>query len=400
MLSQPLTGLNVFQAMSQSRDWSRHVSAIRKNLEAKNRQLQDRLRALAEEAEKNEAIFRRFQTLEMDLLTASSLHGLTDCLVNGALRTLGLDDVTLVLHDPDHEVRHLLARSGGCSDSAAGVVLVDRLGPRLYATLRQPWLGPFRADHASVFRRPAVLSSVAILPLIRQGCLFGSLNFGSAKSDRYTPHHATDFLSRLAVVTAVCLENVINRERLVISGLTDVLTGWHNRRYLKRRLPEEVARALRHDQPLSALLLDVDHFKRINDKYGHPAGDCVLRDVAARIRQELRSSDVAVRYGGEEFVVVLPQTAESDAVQMAERINQTIANRPFTVEPGLALDVTVSAGIAALAPMPHISASRPLFETQERGVELQQLGAELLHRADAALYRAKAGGRNRVVCDE
>jgi two-component system cell cycle response regulator len=360
-----------------------------KHLETENRRLQGRLRSLTVEAEKNEAIFRRFQLLELQLLTAESLVALLDNAVVGAMSSLGLDDVTLVLHDPDHEVRYLLSRSGIAAGAPPGVVFADHLvqcSP-IYARLRQPWLGPLLPEHAQLFARPSALASVAIVPLISQGCLFGSLNFGSVNADRYTRHHATDFHSRLAIVTAVCLENAINRERLVISGLTDILTGWHNRRYLQRRLPEEVARARRYRQPLSALLLDVDHFKRVNDRHGHPAGDCVLRDVATRIRQELRSTDLAVRYGGEEFAAVLPQTTLADAVQTAERIRRTVAERPFVTDQGQPLPVTLSAGVSELS----------LYDAQS---ESEALGEELLARADAALYRAKAEGRNRVVCGD
>lgn len=360
-----------------------------KDLETENRRLRARLQSLTVEVEKNEAIFRRFQLLELAFLTADSLGALLDNVVAGAMRSLGLDDVTLVLHDPDHELRCLLSRSGMAAGAPPGVVFADDLvqcSP-IYARLRQPWLGPLLSEHAQLFPRPFAVASVAILPLLSQGCLFGSLNFGSANADRYTRHHATDFHDRLAIVTAVCLENAINRERLVINGLTDVLTGWHNRRYLQQRLPEEVARARRYRQPVSALLLDVDHFKRINDRYGHPAGDCVLRDVATRIKQELRSSDLAVRYGGEEFAVVLPQTTLADAAQTAERIRRTVAERPFVIDQGQPLSVSLSAGVSELSP----------YDAQS---ESAALGEGLLARADAALYRAKAGGRNRVACGE
>jgi len=235
-----------------------------------------------------------------------------------------------------------------------------------------------------LFRAGGWLHSVAVLPLVRQGCLFGSLNLASGDGSRYTRHHATDFHGRLASVAAVCLENAINRERLLLSGLTDILTGWHNRRYLQRRLPEEVARAGRYRQPLSALLLDVDHFKRVNDSYGHPAGDQVLRDVASRVKHVLRTSDVAVRYGGEEFAVLLPQTALDDAARMAERIRHTVATGPFPIKEGNELDVTVSIGVAEVRP-------------GVMATDMAVLGEQLLSWADGALYRAKSEGRNRVM---
>src|SRR5690606_24722266 len=107
---------------------------------------------------------------------------------------------------------------------------------------------------------------------------------------------------------AFCLESSANRARLVRSGLTDVLTGWHNRRYLQTRLMEELARCRRDGTPLTCLMIDVDHFKPINDRYGHLAGDEALRQLAQCIDGEIRDSDVSARYGGEEFVILLPRT--------------------------------------------------------------------------------------------
>ena len=109
------------------------------------------------------------------------------------------------------------------------------------------------------------------------------------------------------MVAAICIENAVNRARLLRSGLTDFLTGFHNRRYLHARLREELARAQRAKQSLACLMIDVDHFKRINDQYGHLAGDAVLREVAQRIDAEMRISDTGARFGGDEFAIVLSQ---------------------------------------------------------------------------------------------
>jgi len=357
------------------------------DLETVNGRLRQRLQDLKEEAVKNEAILRKFQALELEFLSADSLPELLHLLVEGTARSLALDEASLMLLDPDHEVRHLLFHGGAEPEEFPAVLFVDSpkaLKPPCTA-LRRPWLGPYQSgEHSTLFRSGGWLRSVAVLPLVRQGCLFGSLNLASGDGRRYTPHHATDFHGRLASVAAVCLENVINRERLLLSGLTDILTGWHNRRYLQRRLPEELARAGRYRQPLSALLLDVDHFKRVNDSYGHAAGDQVLRDVASRVKHVLRTSDVAVRYGGEEFAVLLPQTGLRDAARMAERIRHTVATGPFSIKEGPELDVTVSIGVAEVWPA-VIAADAAV------------LGEQLLSRADGALYRAKSAGRNRVM---
>jgi diguanylate cyclase (GGDEF)-like protein len=208
---------------------------------------------------------------------------------------------------------------------------------------------------------------------------------GSDRSDRFTEEHATDFLRHLAVIAAFCLENSVNRARLVRSGLTDVLTGWHNRRYLQSRLREELARCRRERSALTCLMIDVDHFKRINDRHGHLAGDEVLRQVAQCVEGAVRGSDVAARYGGEEFVILLPGTGHEAGGLLAERIRRAVADETFQItssaEP---LSVTVSIGVAE---------HRAGGDTED----LKVAGERLLARADVALYEAKAGGRNSVA---
>lgn len=164
-------------------------------------------------------------------------------------------------------------------------------------------------------------------------------------------------------------------------AVTDALTGLHNRRYMETHLATLVAQATGRAKPLSVLVLDIDHFKSINDGYGHDAGDDVLREFALRIRKSIRGIDLACRLGGEEFVVVMPDTDMAVATMVAERLRRRIANEPFSLDHGAPpLGVTISAGIASLA-----------------GVD--DTPAMLLRRADQALYRAKRDGRNRVVAD-
>ena len=187
----------------------------------------------------------------------------------------------------------------------------------------------FDADHELLFPSVSSLESVALLPLTRQGRIIGSLNMGSTEARRFADHLATDFLHHLAVIAAFCLENAVNRARLVRSGFTDVLTGWHNRRYLQTRLREELARCHRELSPLTCLMIDVDHFKHINDRYGHLAGDEILRQLAQCVDGEVRSSDVSARYGGEEFVILLPATGLAAGRVLAERIRGAVSAELF-----------------------------------------------------------------------
>jgi len=162
-------------------------------------------------------------------------------------------------------------------------------------------------------------------------------------------------------------------------AITDPLTLTLNRRALVDRLDEEMERARRYGLVLTLLMVDLDHFKRVNDTHGHLVGDEVLREVSMIIQREVRTVDIVARYGGEEFVVVLPETAEEGAVAFAERLRQRIAEHRIAGEEGEdALSLTVSIGVATF---PSSS-----IETTD----------DLISHADDALYRAKAEGRNKV----
>ena len=238
--------------------------------------LRRQLASLTEEARRNEDAWQRAHRREMALLEAATLGDLLERLTEDLRVSYRLAAVTLVLADPEHEVRHLLLGQGRRPADYPAVLFVDSaqaLSPQLSGS-GAPWLGPFTAaDHALLFPANVPLRTVALLPLLREGRMIGSVNMGSDRSDRFTDDHATDFLRHLAVIAAFCLENTVNRARLVRNGFTDVLTGWRNRRYLQNRLREELARCRREGSALTCLMIDVDHFKLINDLQGHLAGD-------------------------------------------------------------------------------------------------------------------------------
>ena len=159
--------------------------------------------------------------------------------------------------------------------------------------------------------------------------------------------------------------------------ITDALTGIPNRRFLKEFLDRELTRAHRHKRPLSVAIIDLDHFKAVNDQYGHLAGDVVLREVSNRIRGSIRRDEVFARYGGEEFAMVLPESNLQQAASFSERVRLLVSRLPVSVDASR-IPVTVSIGIA-----------------HTLGEELTP--DELFARADKKLYQAKAAGRNRVV---
>jgi two-component system cell cycle response regulator len=163
-------------------------------------------------------------------------------------------------------------------------------------------------------------------------------------------------------------------------ALTDALTGLYNRRYMETHLETLIEKAFQSQRPLGLVMVDIDHFKPINDTYGHDAGDEVLRQFASRVQASVRGIDLACRYGGEEFVIVMPDADLSVARAVGERLRRHIAAEPFSVSKGAKkLDVTISVGIA----MRHDGDNADT----------------VLKRADEALYRAKRDGRNRVVSD-
>ncbi|HEB96100.1 MAG TPA: sensor domain-containing diguanylate cyclase [Sedimenticola thiotaurini] len=352
--------------------------------EAENRRLRERLDEWEREARNNEEVFRRFREREQELLDADGLPQLLEILTDGMQVSFKVCAVSLVLQDGNHELRRLLDAGGRPAATFDRVRFVDDLESfhPLYCRLNRPLLGPYQADeHQSLFPGGCPpLGSVALVPLMLRGQPVGSLNLGSRDATRFTRHHSTDFLSRLAMIAAVCLENTAVRQHLVFSGITDALTGLHNRRYLERRLQEEIARARRHGQPLSCLFVDADHFKRVNDEHGHNTGDLVLREIARRMRECLRRSDVATRFGGEEFALLLPQTDADEAFCLAERIRRHIGGQPFPTAQGGRIPVTVSIGVGELP-----------------GEGGDGAGKRMLEQADAALYQAKRQGRDRVV---
>jgi diguanylate cyclase (GGDEF)-like protein len=231
---------------------------------------------------------------------------------------------------------------------------------------------------------PPGLQSIALVPLLRNKRLIGSLNLGSLDPTRFTPAMGTDFVEHMASIIAICLENVISNEMLKYIGLTDSLTGVYNRRYIDRRLLEEIARARRQNYPVSVMYIDIDHFKRVNDSVGHQGGDEVLREVCHRIKAELRQSDALARFGGEEFVVLLIDAPLESATMVAERIRASVAATTMELAGGAGIPVTVSIGVATLDDFKRDSAIEAIAQT-------------LVARADAALYRAKESGRNRVM---
>ncbi|HTF36234.1 MAG TPA: diguanylate cyclase [Myxococcota bacterium] len=194
------------------------------------------------------------------------------------------------------------------------------------------------------------------------------------------PCHPAELIARLRLHLKIKrLQNELREKNQMLAkeSMTDAVTGLRSRRYVSEVLAIEVLRARRYRLPLTVMMADLDHFKRVNDRFGHPAGDTVLRRVSDLLRSLLRATDVAGRFGGEEFLVILPQTDRGGAVSLAERWRQSLELTALEAPDRKRIRTTVSIGVAEfMAQM-----ARP---------------DELVRAADEALYTAKANGRNRI----
>jgi diguanylate cyclase (GGDEF)-like protein/PAS domain S-box-containing protein len=235
------------------------------------------------------------------------------------------------------------------------------------------------ADKAyPAFRNPphSHIRSWLGVPLIVRGRTIGMLAIDSSKPN-YFKEESVALVSSFADQVAIALENAQKFKETKTQAVTDALTGIYNRRGLFEVGEYEFARARRLNRPFSAIMIDIDHFKRVNDNYGHGVGDQALVTVAERCRSGSRTVDLVGRYGGEEFLILMPESSQDAARLVAERLRHSLAERPIPTEAG-PIRITISAGVSEM-----------------RETDTLQT---LIERADEALYEAKNNGRNRVAC--
>jgi diguanylate cyclase (GGDEF)-like protein len=225
--------------------------------------------------------------------------------------------------------------------------------------------------------REAASGAWLLYPLVVHERLLGVAHWIRPVGQPFAPEEVSR-LAALAPQAAVALENTRTRQAMRTLAATDGLTGLWNQRRIKQTLRDEIKRAARYHRAFSVLMLDVDSFKTINDNYGHLQGDQLLRAIARILRGNVRSVDSVGRYGGEEFLIVLPETSKDDACRMAERVRSAVEEQAVVLLEDRTLRRTVSVGVASY-PEDALNAD------------------ELLQRADDALYRAKREGKNRVT---
>jgi diguanylate cyclase (GGDEF)-like protein len=246
--------------------------------------------------------------------------------------------------------------------------------------LALPAGGDWHERDVPVFSHPMRIKdyeSLLVVPLIVKDEVIGTFTVAATRAGAF-PSDRRHMLGVIANQVAVSMQNARMYEALEEQATTDGLTGLVNHRTFQERFSTMLGRADRHELAVSMLLTDIDHFKKINDTYGHPTGDEVLRRVAAILKASARKIDIVARYGGEEFALVLEGTDRAGARQLAERIRQEVEAQSFPSSKG-AFGATLSIGVSSY---PDDSREKP----------------ELIARADQALYSAKHGGRNRTVC--
>ncbi len=355
-------------------------------IEIENRSLKRTLHVMISKAERNQDILRTFQEIELRLLACDSLADLLDMLLINLREYFRLDEVQLILFDPEHTARDLIPdytppTPSNCLEFAESY----RQFRQLYTRQPRPQLGNHNtAASIAAFGSDSRVRSSALLPLVRHNVIIGSLHLGSYDPSRYNPNVAIDYISHLASVIAVCIENCINQETLRRLSMIDVLTKVHNRRAFNSELSKELSRSCRNQQPLSCLFIDLDHFKQVNDTYGHQTGDKVLRGSAQTIKDQLRKTDFIARFGGEEFAVLLPGCEPQQALQIAEKIRQAVSQQRFRSDDAIAFGITLSVGVS--------TCPTQSFEP----IKLTDLADLLLASADKGVYQAKAQGRNQA----
>ncbi len=325
---------------------------------------------------------RFFKASEM-LNSALGLEKVYETAFVAARQIVGFEYGAITLYD-DKTRRHTVASvTGEPLSGFAGLSYADNAGLVAMAIKNLHHLpagGELRDRSQVIFTRKMVVSGVSslvVFPLILGDRALGAFVLADRKRGLFTADRR-EMLGVIANQVAVSVQNGKMYKQMEDMATTDGLTGLVNHRTFQERFDEMLARAERADKPVSLLLTDIDHFKSVNDTYGHPVGDAVLREVAGVLGEQARAVDVVARYGGEEFALVLEDTDRKGALILAERIREQVAALKHPSDQG-PFSCTLSLGVA----------SYPVDGTHKK---------LLVERADQALYHAKEHGRNQTVC--
>ena len=354
-----------------------HHNFILKHRTASRGGAMQNIETLLETLKKNDEITKKFQAIETKILSILNFTDLFEILLNEIREKFQVPYVWLTLIDTgdDSGLLQYLEHSK-ILETNLNIVTSDTFF-NLIPEGTQPFLinedlKPFYRLLPSI--KKFLVKSMAIAPITLDGQIIGSLNQADASYLRFAPGIDTSLLEQLAVKVSLCLANVTAHEKLKFLAYHDPLTGILNRRVLESILKREFHRARRYDHSLSLVFLDIDYFKKINDRYGHDAGDQVLIYIAQGMEGMVRNSDVVARYAGDEFIVLLPETAAEEAVALMERIKSYFLENPLLIADA-EIPISLSFGVASIEDVAD--------KTPET----------LLKTADDELYRMKADRR-------
>ena len=324
---------------------------------------------------------RRLYEISLSIMKERKIEVLAQRLVSGAKRLFQTEGAVLLLIHPGTSEVHQAFSEGVDLQLNSLPVAVSSTGVLgLAYTEKKPLVIETADSHPLWASTPAYrppLRQMLSVPLIQPGDRIGGvLTVGNKRNGEPFSSEDVDILLTLSVHAAVAIDNARFVVEMEKHASTDGLTGCLNHRELQGHLDQEVERATRYGKEFSFLMIDVDHFKFINDGHGHPAGDVMLKNLVGVIQGLIRPVDLLARYGGEEFSVILPETSREGARKVAERIRETIAKSSFSTPEGRPVHLSVSVGIATF----------PLDANTRSG---------LINAADQALFTAKSSGRNR-----
>ncbi len=313
--------------------------------------------------------------LSSSLHTALDKESVFEQIVQKSKELLRAEKAAILLIDKYKRITHFytsLGPSNGCKCGIQGTikrVIEDMTTIRTRDLMKHPDFVKFPEPHPDI-------KSALMVPLILRGEPIGAICVTDKQEGKEFTPEDEDMLLNLAFHSALAIEKVQLHEEVLKIAATDGLTGLYNHRTFQEKLKEELERARRFKHKVALVMIDIDHFKKFNDTYGHPKGDEMLQRVACVIKDNIRTIDFAARYGGEEFAIILPEVSEEGAMVVAERIRQKVQQHVFEIN-GEKVSITISAGIAIY---PDDATTRE----------------ELIDKADKALYLSKRTGRNRV----
>ena len=371
-------------------DLARTVQIMRDGLSSANVELKENALVIMQAQEDLKHREKLLNTVNMaaEVLLTANEKGTMDALMEGMEivgRCLDVDCVQ-IWYDEVIDGESFFVMRYEWQSALGRVIAESPIGLKVPGSIRNRWLEIFRRGEningpisklppeEVDFMKPYKIVSTAMLPLFLDNEFFGFFGIDDCEFERVF----TGDEMRMFASAGLMFASVFNRNAQRDLAMTDVLTGVRNRRYLKETAEQELQNCLKKNLDFSLIMIDIDHFKSINDRYGHASGDAVLKILTARLRHVLKHDTLLARYGGEEFVVTLPEVDHETAIKTAWRLQKTVEASPFSVGDSVEINITSSFGVAS------------------RTTSCTTL-SDIIDKADKALYRAKNGGRNTVV---